>query len=357
MEPIRVAQIIGNSACGGVINCLMNYYRNIDRTKVQFDFFTYGPSPYDEEIWKLGGKVIFFPQVFSFAKAIKTLKEKLKGYKVVHVHMTTLSFVGLCAAQLAGVPVRICHSHSATDHKDGWKLFVKEVLRYPTRMFAKERMGCCRMSNEWLYGKNTSAVIVHNAIDLKRFTPTSARDSLRQKYGLGDKFVYGFIGRFETQKNVPFLIKSFALVVKEKPESRLVLVGDGTQKSKILALIRENDLSDKVIILPDSPWVEKYYMLFDLFVLPSIFEGLPLVAVEAQAMSLPCLLSDHITEDVMVGGNCRLASIDKPEVWANAMLEAAADMKGVECHEALTENGYDIRLEAPKLQELYLSYL
>lgn len=352
MSKIRIAQIIGNSSCGGVISCLMNYYRNIDREVVQFDFFTYGPSPYDEEIRSLGGEVVFFPVVFNFASAVSELTKKLKGYDAVHVHMTTLSFVGLMAAKNAGVPVRICHSHSTTDRKDGVKLFIKDFLRYPTRMFATEEMGCSERSNRWLFGKNNDATVLHNAIDLERFAPCKNRAALRKKYGLTDCFVYGFIGRFETQKNVPFLIKAFAVVAAQKPEARLVLVGDGTQKSKIVALIKENGLEDKVLILPDNPQVEKYYALFDVFVLPSIFEGLPLVAVEAQAMRLPCLLSDHITAETAVGGVCKFASIDRPERWAEAMIKAAS-MKGVECHKAIQDNGYDIKVEAPKLLQWY----
>ena len=352
MEKIKIAQIIGNSSCGGVISCLMNYYRHIDREAVRFDFFTYGPSSYDEEIKALGGEVHYFPTVFNFGPAVTELTKQLKGYDAVHVHMTTLSFVGLMAAKNAGVPVRICHSHSTTDTKDGLKLVVKDVLRYPTRFFATHEMGCSERSNRWLFGKGNDATLLHNAIDLERFTPCKNRAALRKKYGLEGSFVYGFIGRFETQKNVPFLIKAFAVVAQKKPDSKLVLVGDGTQKQKVLSLIKENGLDDKVLILPDCSQVEKYYALFDLFVLPSIFEGLPLVAVEAQAMKLPCLLSDHITAEAAVGGVCKFASIDRPDRWAQAMLQAAS-LHGVECHRAMTENGYDIRTEAPKLLEWY----
>ncbi|MBO4540195.1 MAG: glycosyltransferase [Clostridia bacterium] len=352
MEKIKIAQIIGNSSCGGVISCLMNYYRHIDREVVRFDFYTYGPSSYDEEIKALGGEVHYFPTVFNFGPSVAELTKQLKGYDAVHVHMTTLSFVGLMAAKNAGVPVRICHSHSTTDTKDGLKLVVKDVLRYPTRFFATHEMGCSERSNRWLFGKGNDAKLLHNAIDLERFSPCKNRAALRKKYGLENNFVYGFIGRFETQKNVPFLIKAFAVVAQRRPDSKLVLVGDGSQKQKVLSLIKENGLDEKVLILPDCSQVEKYYALFDLFVLPSIFEGLPLVAVEAQAMKLPCLLSDHITAETAVGGVCKFSSIDKPERWAEAMLQAAS-LHGVECHRAMRENGYDIRTEAPKLLEWY----
>ncbi len=352
MTKIRVAQIIGNSSCGGVISCLMNYYRYIDRDRVQFAFFTYGPSGYDDEIRQLGGEVVYFPQVFDFFKSIKTLTEKLKGFDAVHVHMTTLSFVGLLAAKKAGVKVRVCHSHSTTDSKDGIKRYIKDVLRYPSRIFATDEMGCSERSNRWLFGKRSDAVVLHNAIDLDRFVPCKNRAALRKKMGLGDNFVYGFIGRFETQKNVPFLIKAFSIVAKKQPESKLVLVGDGTQRPKIEEMIREFGLTGRVLILPDNPRVERYYSLFDLFVLPSIFEGLPLVAVEAQAMRLPCLLSDHITTETAVGGVCVFAPIDKPEQWAESMISASA-IQGIDCREEMTNNGYDIRREAPKLLEWY----
>ena len=352
MEKIKVAQIVGNSSCGGVISCLVNYYRHVDREAVRFDFFTYGPSSYDEEIRALGGEVYHFPSVFNFSASVGELTKKLKGYDAVHVHMTTLSFVGLMAAKKAGVPVRICHSHSTTDTKDGLKLIIKDVLRYPSRFFATHEMGCSERSNRWLFGKDNEAVVLHNAIDLERFSPCKNRAALRKKYGLENSYVYGFIGRFETQKNVPFLIKAFSIVAHKKPDARLVLVGDGTQRQRILTLIEENGLNDKVLILPDNSQVEKYYALFDLFVLPSIFEGLPLVAVEAQAMKLPCLLSDRITSETAVGGVCKFASIDRPERWAEEMIRSSS-LHGIECRQAMMENGYDIRIEAPKLLEWY----
>lgn len=350
IKKIRVAQIVGDSTCGGVISCLMNYYRNMP-TDVTFDFFTYGPSDYDEEIRSMGGEVIYFPKVFRFGAAVDFLSDLLVGYDIAHVHMTTLSLVGLIAAKNAGVGVRICHAHSTTDRQEGYRAAIKELLRYPTRCFATDRMGCSERSCLWLFGP-VSATVLHNAIDLERFVPQKNRATLRKKMGLDGRFVYGFVGRFERQKNVPFLLRAFAYVVAKEPDCALLLVGSGSKKREIESLIEEYDLTGNVLIMPESKRVEEYYAVMDVFTLPSLFEGLPLVAVEAQAMGLPCLLSDRITPEVSLGGVCRFCSVSDERVWAEAMLAASA-LKGVACHRALQENGYDIKKEAPKLAGYY----
>ena len=233
-EPKRIAQVLGAVSTGGVASCVFNFYKNIDHTRYQFDFYTYEDSPYDEEILALGGRIFHYPKVFNVPKCVSFLKKKFKenNYEIVHVHLTTLSFVPLSAAKKAGVPFRLCHAHSTTHREEGFKYFVKTSLRCISSDNATHLLGCSNLSVNWLYRKRADeAFILHNAVDLERFTLNDEdRKASGEKYGKGDKKVVGFVGRFEIQKNVPFLVEAFAWLVKIRSDVRLALVGDGSRR-------------------------------------------------------------------------------------------------------------------------------
>jgi glycosyltransferase EpsF len=355
-EQIRIAQVIGNAKTGGVISCVLNFYRNIDRGRFRFDFFTYGKSPFDEEIRALGGEIYTIPNVLFFPKAISVMKRFFKkgGYDAVHAHMTTLSPVALCAAYLAGIRTRIAHAHSTT-HKTEKVRIVKNVLRLFSRVFPTEIAGCSRYSCKWLYGrkKGEEAFLLRNAIDLTRFVRDDFKSAtLRKKYGLSEQKVVGFVGRFVYQKNVPFLVEAFAMLALERKDCTLVLAGDGKDRPEIEKLIEKYKLEDRVLILPEIKDVQNYYALFDVFALPSRYEGLPLVAVEAQAMGIPCLLSDEITREADLTGQCRFLPIDSTGYWAD-QLALSLSLPKYNGHEAVAKAGYDIRQEVKRLEAFY----
>lgn len=215
-KKIKIAQVIGDATTGGVINCVMNYFRNIDSSKVQFDFYTYAPSPFDEEIIARGGRVFHFPSVFAFFKCVRSLRRKFKKeqYDIVHAHMTSLSFVSLLAAKQAGVKHRICHAHSTTNKEEKFVYIVKSCLKHVSTWFATDLAGCSKLSIDWLYGKKAAkkAYLMHNAIDLEKFLVASEkRQELRSQYGLENYRVIGHIGRFEFQKTSRFWSKHLRL--------------------------------------------------------------------------------------------------------------------------------------------------
>lgn len=356
---IRIAQVVGNAKTGGVISCVLNYYRNINRQKFVFDFFTYGESPFDDEIRALGGQVYYIPNVINFPKAIPAMVKLFKngGYGIVHAHLTTLSAVPLFAAKLAGIKRRICHAHS-TSHKSEKTRFVKNFLRCFSRVFTTDIAGCSRYSSVWLYGKRRGkeAFLLRNAIDLDRFNKDDARsERLRAEYGLTGRKVLGFVGRFVFQKNVPFLVEAFAMLSLADKDAFLVLVGDGKERRQIEELIKKYDIQSSVLILSETKNVENYYALFDLFVLPSRFEGLPLVAVEAQAMGIPCLLSDEITKEVDLSGKCQFLPIEHQGEWADKMMEMLDNAEKYDGTSAVAEAGYDIKKESKRLEEFYMT--
>lgn len=357
-KKIKIAQVIGNAKVGGVINCVMNYFRNIDTSKVQFDFYTYGPSPFDEEIKARGGRVFYFPSVFAFFKCVRFLRKSFKReqYDIVHAHMTSLSFVSLLAAKQAGVKHRICHAHSTTNKKEGFVHFVKSCLKHISTWFATDLAGCSRLSIDWLYGKKAAknAYLMRNAIDLDRFDVTDEeKRELKTHYGLEKCKVVGHIGRFEFQKNIPFLVKAFAILCKSRDDVRLMLVGGGAEFENVKKLVETLKIEDKVLFMTEKRNVQEYYALFDVFALPSRFEGLPLVAIEAQAMGIPCLLSDCITKEADVTGHVEYLPILSATYWANEISRVLDENISYDGRKAVAAAGYDIVEESKNLLEYY----
>lgn len=259
---IKIAQVIGNAQSGGVISCVLNFYRNIDRERFQFDFFIYGKSHYDEEIRALGGRVFYFNRLENLPKSYLQLKNyfEQENYYAVHAHLTTLSFLPLFAAKMAKVPHRICHAHSTTHKKEKFWA-VKSILKRFSKRFATNLSGCSIYSCNWLYGSMDNVFLLHNAIDLERFSYSEKDIKQAEQYGWGNKKVIGSIGRLVWQKNFPFLLNAFALVSEKVHDAMLVIVGSGKDKSNLQKQIDKLNLGDKVHIMPEITEVESYYKL------------------------------------------------------------------------------------------------
>lgn len=357
-KAIKIAQVIGNAQSGGVVSCILNFYRNIDRKKFQFDFFTYGASPYDEEILALGGRIFYISKITNFVKFYAQLKKHFieENYFAVHAHLTSLSFLPLLAAKNAKIEHRICHAHSTT-HKKEKVWLLKAVLKHFSTFFATDIAGCSMYSCAWLYGKSNidKVFLLHNAIDLQRFSFLEQKDrALAMHYGWEDKKIIGAIGRLVFQKNFSFLIDAFAILSKNVDDAILVIVGSGKEKGKLLRQIDKLNLQDKVHILPEIKEVTNYYKIFDLLAMPSRFEGLPLVAVEAQAVGIPCLLSTNITSEVNISGKCEFLPIDKAEIWAEKMQDMLINAKRYDATRQIKESGYELKAESEKLSRFYL---
>ncbi len=359
MDKIKIAQVIGNARYGGVINCVLNFYRNIDRDKFVFHFYTFGPSPYDEDIERLGGKVIYVPNVLSVFKSVKDLKKHFaeENYYAVHSHMTTLNVVPLYAARRARVGRRISHAHSTT-HKSEKVYIVKTVLKHFSKLFPTHLAGCSRKACVWLYGKRRGqeAFVLKNAIDTNRFAPITEEKAakLKSECGIAGKKVIGSVGRFEYQKNQAFLVDAYARLAERRDDVVLVFAGGGRLRNELEAQIENLGLRDKVIIFDYQKQAEDYFGLFDLFVLPSRYEGLPLVAIEAQSMGLPCLLSDKITAETDVTGKVKFLPVDDEKLWADEMENMLDNCIRYDASESVAEHGYDITAEAKVLENYYL---
>lgn len=364
-EPIRIAQIIGKWVGGGVEAVVMNYYRNIDKSRIQFDFICDNDStniPY-EEIEKLGGRVILIPPYQKVFKYHKELKKVLKegNYKIVHSHINTLSVFSLFAAKCAKVPVRIAHSHSTTNKKEKKKNLMKQLLRPFAKMFATDYMACTEHAGRWMFGDKEfdkgNVYILNNAIDLSKFKYNKKiRESKRKELNItNDTLVIGHIGRFVEQKNHRFLIEIFNEIHKKNKNSILLLAGQGPLMEEIKDKVKELHLTRAVKFLGQRSDVHELYQAFDLFLFPSLYEGLGMVVIEAQCAGLPCVCSTTIPKIAKVTDRVEFIDLNKSSsVWSEYCNKLVYDNDRRDNSDLVRKNGYDIKSETKNLEKVYL---
>ena len=348
--PVNVAQIVGNAKLGGVVSCILNYYRHIDREKFRFDFITYGPSDFDEDVCRIDGNArIHYIAPFdgaTFLKAASQLKGILSrgNYAIAHSHLTTLSAFALPAAKRAGVPVRICHAHSTFDRQSD-RYLAKAILRPFAARCATHLMACGKLAAENLYRERAKqATILPNAIDLKRFSPEGPA---APKTG----YTVLFAGRFAPQKNLFFLLEAFAKAIRIRPMT-LVMLGDGAEHAALKEKMQALGISGSVRWVPPcdpAPW----YRAADVFALPSLYEGLPMVGLEAQAAGLCCLFSDKVSREADVGSGNEFLPLDL-SVWAEALAKPRTRQNNTQ---SLRDAHFDIELEAHRLSDFYTAAL
>jgi len=344
MHKIRVAQLVGNTELGGVSNCVLNYFRYVDRERFFFEFLTYGETAFDQKVRDLGGETRVVNDFRNPLKGCADLKRILKNneYDIFHCHLTSLSVFPLFIANKEKIGTKIVHAHSTTDEKDKHAFF-KNVLKNYADRYADARFSCSDLSGKWLYG-DKEYFLMPNAIDLDRFSYSAeAREKLRAENGI-DGLVMGFAGRFEQQKNL-FRFLDIAKIVQEKTNSVAVLLGNGSQKEELVRYA--NDRGIKTLFLGGVDRIEEWYSAFDALVMPSLFEGLPLVGVEAQACSLPAFFSSAITRECDFGG----ATYFDDDLSAAEMILKANGR--IDCKEELIRRGYDIKIAAKRLENEY----
>lgn len=361
----RILHVLHSVNCGGTETLLMNIYRRINRSEYQFDFLVnrFDTMHYEEEIEALGGKLFrmkFLTQVSPpiYARRLKRFFLQHPEYQVVHSHLETTTGLILHAAETAGVPVRIAHSHNTRYPRTGvaawpenaYKKYCKTlIVPHSTHLFA-----CSSAAATWLFGDaDKRATIIKNGTDTHRFAfQPELRREVRNALGIAETtVVYGHVGRFYDQKNHFFLIEAFERCVRRRPDSLLMAVGDGELRNTVENEVRKKRLTDRVLFLGIRDDVDRLMQAMDVFVLPSKFEGLPLVIVEAQAVGLPCLVSSAIESEADMGGVVHFLPVDDASGWAQAMTEVC--LKRCPITDRIKANGYDIRDTTRRLEEFY----
>lgn len=359
-QPLRVLQVVTNMDRGGLETMLMNYYRVIDRTKVQFDFLTHRAerAAYDDEIEALGGKIYHLPHLVPWSRhyqnALSAFFAEHPEYTVVHVHQDCLSSVILKAAKKHDVPVRIAHSHTTGLNLNikypVKRLCMRSIPKYATHLFA-----CSTAAGDWMFGGNQYQLLA-NAVDTEKFLFISDRAAkARENLGLTqNEFLVGHVGSFWRPKNHSFLVDAFLKVVEREPNARLLLVGDGGRLLEIKEKVASLNLSDKVIFTGVRSDVNELLQAMDVFVLPSLYEGLPMVMVEAQAAGLPCLISDKVPpECILTEGLVESVSLsESPDIWAKKILEKR-NIPRTDRRAEIAAHGFDIHSTAAELERFY----
>jgi glycosyltransferase involved in cell wall biosynthesis len=364
MNPIRVLQVVTIMNRGGLETMLMNYYRQMDRSKIQFDFMVHREEKghYDDEIMSLGGRIFRMPPIrpgnyLVYFRKLNHFFSIHKEFKVVHSHINENSSFVLKAAKKYSIPCRIAHSHLSDlgiDMKLPFRLYARYSMKdYPSAYFA-----CSKNAGNWLFGKSAQRkiTVLNNAVNTKEFAfNEDIRKRVRNEIGVTNQLVIGHIGRFNKQKNHEYLIDIFSEVVKGNPETILVLVGEGNLRLQIERKVSALGLSENVRFLGVRSDIADILQGIDLFLFPSLFEGLPVVLVEAQAAGLNCIVSDAITSESDITGRIKFLSLqNSPDSWAQHILSTTYEH--FDTSEMLKEKGFDTNTMSEWLSDYYSKF-
>lgn len=370
-EPIRILNLFTIMNRGGAETMVMNYYRNVDRTRVQFDFMVHRQErgAYDDEIEAMGGKIyrmspIHPGKIGRYKKELKLFFDEHPEYSIIHSHMSELGYYAFREAKAHHVKCTVCHAHNAPHFKDETlseklKDIMRWRLKHKVRKYNDHMFVCGMDAGKWLFGKfrKRRFVMMNNAIDAGNFRWDAERaEMLRREWELDGKFVVCNVGRFNAQKNHNFLIDIFNLIHYHYPDSVLLLAGDGDLEERIKAKAEGLGLSDCVRFLGIRSDINDILLASDVFLFPSLYEGLPVTLVEAQASGIKCVISDAVPNDCLITKNVDVVSLEKtPGEWASAVLEYSGGYRRRDMFKTIVEKGFDIRENAAWLEEFYIN--
>ena len=329
-KKIRVLQVLGGLDTGGAESFVMNLYRAVNREGVQFDFIKHveHKGAFEDEIESLGGHIFRCPKYtgknhFAYCKWWNDFFTEHPEYHVIHGHVRSTASIYLKIAKRHGL-VTIAHSHS-TSNGNGVSAVVKDIMQIPIRYIADYLFACSDKAGKWLYGekaiRQANYRMIPNGIDLKRFEfNAEKRRQIRYELGIAeDTFVLGHIGRITIPKNHKFLVELFAEYHQKNSNSKLLLVGDGELYETVQQQCTQLGIRDAVIMVGSKTNTEDYYQAMDVFVFPSLWEGLGIVVIEAQTSGMPCLISDNVPSEVMLSDAIQKYPLNSKRVWLNAL--------------------------------------
>lgn len=368
VDPLRVLNLFTIMNRGGAETAVMNYYRRIDRDRLQFDFLVHRDEPgaYDQEIRALGGRIFVAPRMtLTSLHTYRSFVERFflahPEFRLVHSHMSELGYLALRAAHEADVPVRICHAHNRP-HGIDRKSAARFVLKHACRSHITHHFACSLDSGAWLFGSRhmASLHLMKNAIDASAFAYDDLkRTTMRSSLGVTDEFIVGHVGRFERQKNHSFILQTFKEILIRHPRSKLVLVGDGPGRDQSEQHAKRLGVSDHVLFLGVREDISELLLAMDVFVFPSLFEGLPVSLVEAQASGLTCFISDRISSDAVTTDHVQFVPLALgPEHWASRVLSARnVNDRSSTSIDSVSEGGFDVAVQALELEKFYMTVI
>lgn len=346
---------------GGVSSVMMNYYSHIDPMTVKIDFLVHGlrTGVYDKEILEKGSKIYrVVPKSKNLIQNYKEIKKIILSgeYDIVHAHADSGNAYILKIAKECGVKVRISHSHNTNyTIENKVRIFLNNIQKQKIKKYATDLWACSKLAAKWLYGKEGNVYIVNNAIEMEKYQYNeNCRSCIRKEYNLMDNFVVGMVGRLGYQKNHDYAIDIISSLKKYIPKVKLVICGDGELKAELIQKINEKKVQNETLLTGQVDNVDEFYSAFDVLIMPSRFEGLPVSIVEAQCNGLPCVLSNKITKEVKITNNIVYLPIKSTDIeqWCRAVIEAKRNSIS---KEEFIKSGFDIESEAKKITKKYCS--
>lgn len=350
---------------GGVEMFLLNYYKNIDRDKIHFSIVVpgYKKGILEDQFIELGAKVYHVGLLHdNFINSIRDIRKIFKNnnFDIVHCHGNKSSLLGIIFGKLYGVKVRIVHAHMTEEVVVYFKKIYKKFTQIIIKLFATDLFACGRDAGNYLFGKQ-KFTIIHNAIDLEKFLYNAEiRKEYRDDLGMNNEILLGNVARFAVQKNHSFLIEVFYELLKINPNYKLVLIGEGDLKKSIEEKCEILKISDKIIFIKNTNHINEFMNSFDIGILPSLYEGLPVVAIEMQASGLPVVCSNTITNEVNITGKINYLDLSlSAKYWANTIstIQLNNAMLRNKQNEDMHNSNYDIKVQAHRLEKLYEGFM
>ena len=348
---------------GGVETFIYNTTIFSNKEHIQYDYLIHGAdhAQFQKHLSEFYGNGEHFHFVSHFkSKPLKTIKELYSFYKNHHydaIHLQTGATFEIvyCFPYnfIFGIDV-ITHSHNG----NGFSNFQNAIFRPILNFCTKKKLACSKVAAEWLFGKHNgkNVEVIKNGIDVNRFAFSEVkRDYMRKKYGVSDKFVIGHIGRFSEQKNHKFILEVYEEILHKHKESVLFLIGTGELISQIKSMVNEKQLEDSIIFINTTSTPEDFYNLFDVFLMPSLYEGLPIVGVEAQCSGLDCYFSDNISPEIIITDCCHIMSLKEPaKRWAARIIEDCKRNHNRSVYpDIISRAGFNIHQVAARLEQIY----
>lgn len=372
-EPVRVLHVVGRMDRGGIETMIMNLYRNIDREKVQFDFLAhYGrEAAYNDEIRAMGGRIyempalkdekhVYYWRIFEYVAALHRFFKEHREYSIIHGHMTNTASIYMPIAKKYGVKTCIAHSHSSHG-KAGMLGVVTDFLQKGISRHATDYFACSEEAAKWFYPQEIldsgKVRIIHNAIDVERFKYNPViRVDKRRELGLNDGLVIGCVGRFRKEKNQAHMVKVMKEVLGLQSDSILLFVGDGPCEKEVQKKCADEGIEGNVRFLGMRDDVAGLMQAMDVLVIPSFFEGFPVVGVEAMTSGLPVIASSNLTKELDNLGIVEYISLTSPaSVWAKRIC-SVHDENRCNSYERICTAGFDVKENADWLQAFYLNH-
>lgn len=366
MKKIRILQVTGGLGVGGIEKLVVSFFENIDKEKYAMDFLVYGDEigEFEGKVKELGGNIFRIPvpskNYRSFYKNVRSIIKDNGPYDIVHSHVFFNTGFIMKAAKKEGVPIRIAHSHDNLSYiKESIirKLYIK-LMRHFLLKYSTKKCACSSLAGQYLFGKDEfdkNGIVIYNGINIDKFVfNKNARNTVRKKLGLSNEILIGNIGRLETQKNQSYLLK----IIKELPKQyKLIIVGDGSLKKALEDEINDNNLTERVIMTGNRSDIQELLCAMDIFVLPSIHEGLGIVLIEAQANGLPCIAPTNIVPpEAKILDN--FIFLDFPEdenltIWCDTIKKIGCSKRKENVVSVIKQSGYDINDIGKVLDKLY----